>query len=47
MMWKFAASYELINLYFNRLIEATKYQIKVIQQKSFDFNKVENILISN
>ncbi|MDB3902221.1 carboxy terminal-processing peptidase [bacterium] len=42
-----AASYELINLYFNRLIEATKYQIKVIQQKSFDFSKVENILIDN
>ena len=42
-----AASYELINLYFNRLIEATKYQIKVIQQKSFDFNKVENILIED
>ena len=38
-----ATSYELINLYFNRLIEATKYQIKVIQKKDFDFNKVENI----
>jgi len=42
-----AASYELINLYFNRLIEATKYQIKVIQKKDFDFSKVENILIDN
>ncbi|MDA8720112.1 carboxy terminal-processing peptidase [bacterium] len=42
-----AASYELINLYFNRLIEATKYQIKVIQKKNFDFSKVENILIAN
>jgi carboxyl-terminal processing protease len=42
-----AASYELINLYFNRLIEATKYQIKVIQKKSFDFSVVENILIDN
>ena len=42
-----ATSYELINLYFNRLIEATGYQIKVIQKKDFDFNKVENILIEN
>jgi carboxyl-terminal processing protease len=42
-----AASYELINLYFNRLIEATKYQIKVIQKKDFNFSKVENILIDN
>ncbi|MDC1008445.1 carboxy terminal-processing peptidase [Gammaproteobacteria bacterium] len=42
-----AASYELINLYFNRLIEATKYQIKVIQKKNFDFSEVENILIDN
>ena len=42
-----AASYELINLYFNRLIEATKYRIKVIQKKDFDFSEVENILIDN
>ena len=42
-----ATSYELINLYFNRLIEATRYQIKVIQKKDFDFHKVENILIDN
>ena len=42
-----ATSYELINLYFNRLIEATKYQIKIIQKKDFDFSKVENILIDN
>ena len=42
-----ATSYELINLYFNRLIEATRYQIKLIQKKDFDFNKVENILIDN
>ena len=42
-----ATSYELINLYFNRLIEATKYQIKVIQKKDFDFSEVENILIDN
>ena len=42
-----AASYELMNLYFNRLVEATKYQIKVIQKKDFDFGKIENILIDN
>jgi len=42
-----ATSYELINLYFNRLIKATNYQIKVIQKKDFDFSKVENILIDN
>jgi carboxyl-terminal processing protease len=42
-----ATSYELINLYFNRLIKATNYQIKVIQKKDFDFSKVENIVIDN
>jgi len=42
-----ATSYELINLYFNRLIEATKYQIKVIQKKDFNFSKDENILIDS
>ena len=42
-----AASYELINLYFNRLIQATNYQIQVIQKKDFDFREVENILINN
>jgi len=42
-----AASYELINLYFNRLIQATNYQIQVIQKKDFDFSKVENIFINN
>jgi len=42
-----AASYELINLYFNRLRKATNYQIKIIQKKNFDFSKIENILIDN
>ena len=42
-----AASYELINLYFNRLIEATNYQFKVIKKKSFDFYKEELILVDN
>jgi carboxyl-terminal processing protease len=42
-----AASYELINLYFNRLIQATTHQMKVIQKKDFDFTKPEHILIDN
>ena len=42
-----AASYELINLYFNRLIEATNYQMKVIKKKDFDFSKEEEILIDD
>ena len=41
------ASYELINLYYNRLIKATNYQIKVIQKKDFNFSKIENIVIEN
>ena len=40
-----AASYELVNLYFNRLIEATKYQIKVTQKKDFDFNEMRQALL--
>ena len=42
-----AASYELVNLYFNRLIEATNYQLKTIEKKDFDFNSLEEILIEN
>ena len=42
-----AASYELVNLYFNRLIEATNYQLKAIAKKDFDFNALEEILIEN
>mgnify|MGYP003685504263 FL=1 len=42
-----SASYELINLYYNRLIEATAHQIQVIQKKDFDFEKQEDILIEN
>jgi len=42
-----STSYELVNLYFNRLIEATNYQIKAIQRKDFDFNELEEILIEN
>jgi len=42
-----STSYELVNLYFNRLIEATNYQIKVIQKRDFDFNELEEILIED
>jgi len=42
-----ATSYELINLYFNRLIEATNFQINVIQKKDFNFHELEEILIDN
>jgi carboxyl-terminal processing protease len=42
-----STSYELINLYFNRLIKATNYQIKIIQKNNFEFSKVDNILMDN
>ena len=42
-----STSYELINLYFNRMMEATNYQIQAIQKKDFDFEKLEEILIDN
>ena len=37
----------LINLYFNRLIEATNYQLKEVSRKNFDFTKEEIILIDD
>ena len=40
------SNYEFINLYFNRLIEATNYQIKEIKKKKFDFTKSEEILFN-
>ncbi|MBD63399.1 MAG: peptidase [Gammaproteobacteria bacterium] len=40
------SNYEFINLYFNRLIEATNYQIKEIKKKKFDFTISEEILIN-
>ena len=40
-------SYQLINLYFNRLIQATNYQIKVIKKQNFNFYLNEEILIDN
>jgi carboxyl-terminal processing protease len=39
------SKYEFINLYFNRLIEATNFQIKEINKKKFDFTKDEKIII--
>ncbi len=39
------SKFEFINLYFNRLIEATNYQLKEIAKKNFDFTKEEFILI--
>jgi len=41
------ANYKLINLYFNRLIEVTNFQIKEIKKKTFDFTKNEKILIND
>ncbi len=41
------ASYELINKYFNRLIEATNIQLKEINKKNFDFSKDEKIMIDD
>ena len=41
------SSYKFINLYFNRLIEATNYQIREIKKKKFDFTKNEKILIDD
>ena len=41
------SNYAFINLYFNRLIEATNYKLKEVAKKSFDFTKEEIILIDN
>ena len=41
------SSYRLINLYFNRLIKATNYQLKEMKKENFDFQKNEEILINN
>jgi len=41
------SKFEFINLYFNRLIEATKYQLKEVSKKNFDFTKEEIILIDD
>jgi len=41
------SKFAFINLYFNRLIEATNYQLKEVTKKNFDFTKEEIILIND
>jgi len=41
------SEFAFINLYFNRLIEATNYQLKEINKKNFDFTKEEIIDIDD
>jgi carboxyl-terminal processing protease len=41
------SKFAFINLYFNRLIEATNYQLKEVTKKDFDFTKEEIILIGD
>ncbi len=41
------SEFAFINLYFNRLIEATNYQFKEVSKKNFDFTKEEIILIDD
>ena len=42
-----SSSYELINLYFNRLTEATNYQLREVKKDKFNFFKDEEIIINN
>ena len=41
------SNFAIINLYFNRLIEASNYQLREILKKNFDFTKEEVILIDD
>ena len=41
------SNFAFINLYFNRLIEATNYQLKEITKQDFDFIKEEIIIIDD
>jgi len=41
------SKFAFINLYFNRLIEATNYQLKEIAKKNFDFTKDDVIVIED
>ena len=41
------SEFAFINLYFNRLIEATNYQLKEVSKRNFDFTKEEIILIDD
>jgi carboxyl-terminal processing protease len=40
------SSYKVINLYFNRLIAASEYQVKLIENKKLDFDLDETIIIN-
>ena len=41
------SNFAFINLYFNRLIEATNYQLKEVTKQDFNFTKEENIIIDD
>ena len=41
------SEFAFINLYLNRLIEATKYQLKEVTKKNFDFTKEEMMVIDD
>ena len=41
------SKFEFVNLYFNRLIEATNYQLKEVSKMNFDFTKEETIAIDD
>ena len=41
------SNFKFINLYFNRLIEVTNYQLKEVAKKNFDFTNDEKIVIDN
>ncbi len=41
------SKFVFINLYFNRLIEATNYQLKEVAKKNFDYTKDEVIVIDD
>jgi len=40
-------SYELINLYYNRLLEATEYQSNILQRAKFSFTSNEEMVIED
>ena len=41
------SKFAFVNLYFNRLIEATNYQLKEVSKMNFDFTKEETIAIDD
>ena len=41
------SKFQFINLYLNRLIESTNYQLKEVEKKNFDFTNDEKILIND